>query len=241
MKIISILITLLSSCLSFKEWWEGGAVPDLTDQTFFDVVGKDKWVLVKFFTTWCGYCRLMAPEYDKLYETLKEKRPEILVYRIECEKNFETPGLYGIRSYPKLVLFKPDQPNIYKIYKYQRTEAAILSWIEQVVPKETLKVLDDSTKAVNKTENITKVNNQDSEDIAFLKDEIKYLNTKLLGLEKELETIKNTTLGNAAKPANNKPNLLLKDIRLQDVIFIGVLVFILIAAVFTIRRIYKKL
>jgi thiol-disulfide isomerase/thioredoxin len=233
------LVTILTGLsLCFKEWWEDSKVPDLTDLTFFDVVGKDKWVLVKFFTTWCGYCRLMAPEYDKLYEKLAENRKDILVYRIESERNHETPGLYGIRSYPKLVLFKPDQPNIHKVYKYQRTESAMLSWIEKEVPAPTLKVLEDDIIPVNKTENITQISNQDNEEINFLKDEIKSLNIRLNTLEKELEGLRNITF--VGVPDNTKQSSF-KNIRLHDILLFAVLLFILIAAIFTIRRIYKKL
>ena len=43
-------------------------VVELTSGNFDEIVGKEKYVVVKFYTKWCRYCRIMAPEYEKLYE-----------------------------------------------------------------------------------------------------------------------------------------------------------------------------
>jgi thiol-disulfide isomerase/thioredoxin len=245
---LAVLLIITKTCLGFKEWWEKSDVPSLTDDTFFDVVGKDKWVLVKFFTTWCRYCKLLQPEFDKVYEALKEERKDILIYRIECEKNTNTPALYGITSYPKMILFKPEQPNIHEIYKYQRTAEYIVSWLEDTVPKPSLKMLEDVPEAKPQDaghKNITKISNQDNEEINFVKDEIKLLYDKLAGLEKELAIMKDNTIA----LINNKPNKEaekkqkdnFKSFNVRDMVFIAILLFVIVAAILTVRKVYNKL
>ena len=85
------------------------AIKEATDQTFEELVLKnDKPVVVDFWAVWCGPCKLVAPEMEKI----SEKYDGVVdVVKVDVDSN---PGLsqaYQIMSIPTIAYFKPgDQP-----------------------------------------------------------------------------------------------------------------------------------
>lgn len=85
------------------------AIKVATDATFEELVLKnEKPVVVDFWAVWCGPCKLVAPEMEKL----SEKYDGIVdVVKVDVDQN---PGLsqaYQIMSIPTIAYFKPgDQP-----------------------------------------------------------------------------------------------------------------------------------
>lgn len=63
-------------------------------------------VLVDFWATWCGPCRLAEPIIEELSETYKDK---ILVAKLDIDANPVTPGKYNVMSIPTTILFKDGQ------------------------------------------------------------------------------------------------------------------------------------
>lgn len=85
------------------------AIKVATDATFEELVLKnDKPVVVDFWAVWCGPCKLVAPEMEKI----SEKYDGVVdVVKVDVDAN---PGLsqaYQIMSIPTIAYFKPgDQP-----------------------------------------------------------------------------------------------------------------------------------
>jgi thioredoxin 1 len=71
------------------------------------VVESSVPVLIDFFATWCGPCRMMAPVID---EIAAEKAGEAAVYKIDIDENMEIAQKYGIMSIPTFIVFKNGQP-----------------------------------------------------------------------------------------------------------------------------------
>lgn len=71
------------------------------------VLAADKPVLVDFFATWCGPCRMMAPVID---EVAAEKAGSVYVYKVDVDQAQQIAGRYGIMSIPTLVLFENGEP-----------------------------------------------------------------------------------------------------------------------------------
>lgn len=64
-------------------------------------------VLVDFFATWCGPCRMMAPVID---EIAAEKAGVVSVYKIDVDEAPSIAQQYGIMSIPTFMVFKGGKP-----------------------------------------------------------------------------------------------------------------------------------
>ncbi|HOI45543.1 MAG TPA: thioredoxin [Candidatus Aminicenantes bacterium] len=68
-----------------------------------DVLKSELPVLVDFWATWCGPCRMIAPLIDELALTYKGR---LRVVKVNVDENREVPARYGIMGIPTLLLFK---------------------------------------------------------------------------------------------------------------------------------------
>ena len=76
----------------------------LTEKNFEEEVLKsDMPVLVDFWATWCGPCRMLAPTIAKIAE---EQEGVIKVGKIDVDDEPELAAKYGIASIPTLMVFK---------------------------------------------------------------------------------------------------------------------------------------
>jgi len=68
-----------------------------------EVLGADMPVLVDFYADWCGPCKMMAPNIERLAQAYKGK---IKVGKINVDENTGIAVKYGIMSIPTVILFK---------------------------------------------------------------------------------------------------------------------------------------
>ena len=71
--------------------------------TFEEIINQDKPVLVDFFATWCGPCKMQAPILDEVKERLGN---QVAIIKIDVDQNQQTASKYQIRSIPTLIIFK---------------------------------------------------------------------------------------------------------------------------------------
>lgn len=79
-------------------------VLQLSDDSFeSDVLKSDVPVLVDFWATWCAPCKAIAPVIDGLAEEFDGK---VKIAKLNVDENPATPGQFGVRGIPTLILFK---------------------------------------------------------------------------------------------------------------------------------------
>ncbi len=78
-------------------------------ETFAEMIAGDKPVLVDFFATWCGPCRMMHPILEELKKDMGEKI-KILKIDIDAPGSKRLAVEHHISSVPTLILFKAGQP-----------------------------------------------------------------------------------------------------------------------------------
>jgi thioredoxin 1 len=80
----------------------------VTDDSFSqDVLSADEPVLVDFWATWCGPCRMVAPVLE---EIAGEKAGELKVAKIDIDANPGTARDFQVVSIPTMILFKGGEP-----------------------------------------------------------------------------------------------------------------------------------
>ena len=73
---------------------------ELNNEDFNEEI-KDKLVLVDFYATWCGPCRMMHPIIEEV-----AKEENIKVIKVDVDKHDELARNYGIMSIPTIILFQ---------------------------------------------------------------------------------------------------------------------------------------
>ncbi|MAG29749.1 MAG: thioredoxin [Deltaproteobacteria bacterium] len=82
-------------------------ITDVTDATFEgEVLQSSTPVLVDFWAEWCAPCRAIAPIVKELAD---DKGDKLKVVKINIDESPQTPGTYGIRSIPTVLVFKDGQ------------------------------------------------------------------------------------------------------------------------------------
>ena len=93
------------------------------EQDFFELI-NNKLVLVYFYATWCGPCRMISPIID---EVAKETT-DLMVVKVDVDKYPNIATKYGIMSIPTL-----------KVFKNGKEEKTSIGYIEKDAIKDLLK------------------------------------------------------------------------------------------------------
>ena len=75
----------------------------LTSENFeAEVLKESKTVLVDFWASWCGPCRMLSPVVDQI----AEERQDIKVCKVNIDEQPELAQIFGIMSIPTLLVFR---------------------------------------------------------------------------------------------------------------------------------------
>lgn len=70
---------------------------------FKELLNSDLPVLVDFYATWCGPCKMMSPILDDVASKMKGK---VKIVKVDVDKNPTAAEAYQVRGVPTLILFK---------------------------------------------------------------------------------------------------------------------------------------
>jgi thiol-disulfide isomerase/thioredoxin len=135
--IVITILNLLHTTNAIKEWWEDTKAIELNASKFQETVGKSKFVVVKFYTKWCKYCKILAPVYDEFVDFIKSKNlnDTVTIARLEANSNQEIVMMYGIYGFPTVVIFGPNSPRPLSVYEGDRKIEGLWFWVFKHLPQ----------------------------------------------------------------------------------------------------------
>lgn len=105
------------------------AIKNVTDQSFQnDVLAASEPVLVDFWAEWCGPCKQIGPALEELSADYGER---LTIAKINIDENPQTPGQYGVRGIPTLMIFRNGE--LVASETGARPKGQIASWIDSVI------------------------------------------------------------------------------------------------------------
>lgn len=78
------------------------ALVHLNKGNFDETISANKVVLVDFWATWCGPCRMLAPVLDQVAAEV----PDVCIAKVDVDENQELAQRFNVASIPTLVYFK---------------------------------------------------------------------------------------------------------------------------------------
>ncbi len=81
---------------------------EIVDTQFQDeVLGAKTPVLVDFWASWCGPCRMVAPVLEEMARDYADK---LKIVKVNVDDNPDTSSRYGVMSIPTMIIFKEGTP-----------------------------------------------------------------------------------------------------------------------------------
>ena len=96
----------------------------VTNENFEELKRSDRPVLLDFFATWCGPCRMIAP----FVEEIANEHPEYIIAKIDVDECPDLAREFGIESIPTLVVLRDGK--IAKTAMGARPKDAILALLQ---------------------------------------------------------------------------------------------------------------
>ena len=177
---------------------------DLTDDNYDDYVGGKKYVIVKFYTKWCHFCRMLSPEYDKLVDKFNSSRKDIIIGRLEAGANDIISNKYGINQFPIVALFKPGSKKIFSVFQGIRQSDHMADWINQNCPKIDIKEDINDNKINNSNNNESLQINTDLFNKSQLTDKKEFIKQQFFEVKNKLDEIEKKIKRNTKKNSNEK-------------------------------------
>lgn len=69
----------------------------------FNELMNEKAVLVDFFATWCGPCKMLSPVLESVAEKMKDK---VMIVKVDVDRSPDLAAKFGVMSVPTMIMFK---------------------------------------------------------------------------------------------------------------------------------------
>ena len=100
-----------------------------TDSDFAaEVLQSDKPVVVDFWAEWCGPCKAIGPALEEISDEMADK---VKIVKVNIDENPMTPGQYGVRSIPTLMIFENGELKAEKLGAMPKSKLA--EWVEESI------------------------------------------------------------------------------------------------------------
>lgn len=118
----TVIAGLLASVVSASGPTDGEAAADpnsavvkLSAKEFKSFLEENPLVLTEFFAPWCGYCKMLGPEFSKAADMLNETDHKIKLAQVDCTEEQELCQQHEIKGYPTMKVMRGpfQQPDDY--------------------------------------------------------------------------------------------------------------------------------
>lgn len=120
-----VLFGLLALALCAEET-ETERVAVLTTAAFDKFVADNELVFVEFYAPWCGHCKSMAKDYEKLAQGFEAEGGRVKIAKVDATVENDLATRFGVKGFPTLKLFVGGVPID---YKGGRTEKEMRAWL----------------------------------------------------------------------------------------------------------------
>jgi len=130
--IIILVVLLVTGGLKVRESFLSSDNEVSTKEELYGKIPKDGVALVKFYAPWCGHCKNMAPDWEKLsskYDNVKVNGKTIRILSVDCDANKGLGKEFGIKGFPTI---KAVSASGIKEYAGQRTVNAWETFIKSL-------------------------------------------------------------------------------------------------------------
>ncbi|XP_018807246.1 probable protein disulfide-isomerase A6 [Juglans regia] len=121
------LVFVTLALLAVSALADDDVVVVLTEENFDKEVGQERGALVEFYAPWCGHCKKLAPEYERLGTSFK-KAKSVLIAKVDCDDQKNLCSKYGVSGYPTIKWF-PKGSLEPKKYEGPRTSEALTEFV----------------------------------------------------------------------------------------------------------------
>jgi len=114
-----------------------GDAVDITAATWDEKVLKasesGQFTMVKFYAPWCGHCKKLKPDWDKLGAKWNKPGTNALIVDVDCttDENKDLCSKYGVSGYPTLKYFGPNFAKDGEPYEDERDLKALNKFVKQ--------------------------------------------------------------------------------------------------------------
>lgn len=103
------------------------AIIRVTDESFEnDVLKSNRPVVVDFWAQWCGPCKQLAPMLEEISEEMAD---DIVIAKLDCDANPNSPSAYGVRGLPTLIMFSDGEVKAQKVGVANKQ--SLVEWIKE--------------------------------------------------------------------------------------------------------------
>lgn len=129
------------------------------------MVDGSKPVFVEFFAPWCGHCKSLAPEYEKVGDAFASLKDKVVIAKVDADAHRSLGERFEVRGFPTLKFFPKGKAHEPEKYEGGRTESDIVSFIESHTGLKSKRVVVASSVVVLTSANFDKVVLDETKDV----------------------------------------------------------------------------
>ncbi|CAG9576360.1 conserved hypothetical protein [Leishmania major strain Friedlin] len=119
-------------------------VEEVNSENYFDLVGRNRFVLLEFYVDWCRYCREFASLYDefgKYVQARSELQQRLVVGKVNALNEALIQRQYNVSSYPTVILVPPNK-HTGVVFTENRNFNQLLNFVEREMVKKEYAVTE---------------------------------------------------------------------------------------------------